>query len=133
MKRSEWPSQIKYRESNPSVSFRLARRDKEKLDAIVGTTGKSLSKWISDFVNDRLDPEDVNSDLAELVEWYRLTYLELDDKYRKLETEARFSIPCSVCGKNMNFSSKKSNWTSGVYPALEKTFGTWSHGECKSK
>jgi hypothetical protein len=131
MKRSEYPSQKKYRENNPSISFRLKRQDKEKLDAIIEASCKPLSRWMTDFLHDKLDPNEVNSELADLIDCHIGLYKELYDELETVKTEARFSVPCSVCGKPMNFSSKDSDWTLKYYPVLERAFTKWHHHQCK--
>jgi|GEM_PF-2306000 len=141
MKRSEYPSQKKYRENNPSASFRLKRQDKEKLDAIIEASGKPLSKWMRDFIHDDMDPQEEISELANNYDTCKEWAFELEAKNKELETrikelenEERFNVPCSVCGKPMKFSSKYSNWESKVYPKLKQAFSTWSHvKKCEPK
>lgn len=126
MKRSEYPSQKKYRENNPSVSFRLTKQDKTKLDEIIKATGKPLSKYMVDIIHDKIFPYMEISDLETSVILY-------DELVIKLENEERFTVPCSVCGKPMKFSSKKSNWTTKVHPTLKQVFGKWMHSTCTPK
>jgi len=147
MKRSQLPSQKKYRLNNPSVSFRLKNLDKENLDLIVAASGKPLSQWMTDFLHDKMDPKEEMSDLANKYETCKQWAFELEEKTKKsetrikelvarikeLETEEKFSSPCSICGQPMKFSSKKSNWASKVQPLLNEAFSTWYHLSCMPK
>ncbi len=126
MKRSEYPSQKNYRENNPSVSFRLKIEDKARLDAIIKATGKPLSQWMTDFIHYKIDP---NEEISELVE--RIDTLE--EYINKSDTGEHFTVPCSVCGKPMYFSSKHSNWQTETYPKLIEAFGKSRHKKCKPK
>src|SRR5208337_4252132 len=92
MKRKEFPSQKKYRTNNPSITFRLKKGDKEKLDAIIKASGMPLSTWMTHFVQDIMDP---NGETSELVKRIR----DLEEINKKLATERRFNVPCPVCGK----------------------------------
>jgi predicted DNA-binding protein len=60
-----FPSQERYLKNNPSVTFRLKKDQKEKLDSIIKATGKPLSKWMSDFILDKLAPYEEISNLQE--------------------------------------------------------------------
>jgi len=42
-----------------------------------------------------------------------------------------FEVPCSRCGKPMNFSAEDKNWDSKVKPILNEAFSNWHHIECK--
>ncbi len=67
MKRKEFPSQKKYRMNNPSITFRLKKGDKEKLDAILKASGMPLSKWMTHFVHDMMDPNGETSALVKKI------------------------------------------------------------------
>ena len=107
-----FPSQIKYRQNNPAIAFRVKKADKEKLDKLIRVTGKPLSKWMTDFIHNKMDPKEEISKLAARIK-------VLEEKNKELATEQRFTIPCSVCGEPMHFSTKDSNWTSEELPNIE--------------
>lgn len=121
-----FPSQIKYRQNNPAIAFRMKKADKEKLDKLIKATGKPLSKWMTDFIHNKMDPKEEISKLAARIK-------DLEEKNKELATEQRFAVPCSVCGKPMNMSSKKANWKTQVYPVLKEAFATWHHTTCMPK
>jgi len=60
-----FPSQIRYLEKNPVISFRLKKEEKEKLDEIVKDTNTSVSKWVSDFVRGKVENEEEKLRLLE--------------------------------------------------------------------
>ena len=126
MKKKEYPSQKRYRTNNPAITFRLKRQDKERLDTIVKATGKPISKWLFDFINDKIDTQ---GEISKLV----IRIHELEEKNKELANERRFNVPCSICGKPIYFSSKLSIWNPKVYPILKQAFSTWYHSTCKPK
>jgi hypothetical protein len=126
MKRSELPSQKKYRENHPSVSFRLKKGDKARLDAIVRVTGKTLSQFITEFIYDKMEPYEEMTEL-------RCGIIDYSNWVDRLEKEEKFTLPCSVCGKPMKFSSNDSNWKTEVYPVLRRSFAKWMHIACERK
>jgi predicted DNA-binding protein len=126
MKRKEYASQRLYRENNPSITFRLKKEDKEKLDAIIEATGKPLSQWMTDFIHEKMAPYEENSKLVKRINL-------ADEKIKELLNEEKFHIPCVICGKPILFSSRKSNWEADIYPLLKILFTGWCHGNCMSK
>jgi hypothetical protein len=125
-KKKLFPSQKTYQMNNPSTTFRLKKDDKEKLDRIIKITGTSLSKFMTDFLHDKLIPYEIyEAERETIVDYY-------DDICDELKTEERFSISCARCAKLMTFSSREPDWTSKYYPVLKKAFGNWRHVTCKS-
>jgi len=118
--REEYPSQIKYREHNPSITFRLKRDDKERLDLTIATSGKRLSQWMTDFIHEEIDHIEEISELKE-----RITFLQ--EYIKEVESEERFSIPCSICGKPLTLSSKHANWKTEIYPKTQKSSSPSNH------
>jgi len=57
----------------------------------------------------------------------------LEKEIATLRSTERFTAPCVFCGKPMNFSSNKKNWTMKVQPTLHRAFEKWFHIECKPK
>jgi predicted DNA-binding protein len=126
MTKKLYPSQERYLKDHPTVSFRLTREKKAKLDNIVKATGKPLSQWMSDFILNKMAPYEENSKLLK-----KITMLE--EQKKELASERRFNIPCCYCGEPMYFSSNVPEWKTEIYPDLKKTFGTWHHTTCKPK
>jgi antitoxin component of RelBE/YafQ-DinJ toxin-antitoxin module len=148
MTRKEYESEKRYRMNNPSLSFRLKRADKERLDAIIANTGISLSQWMTNFLHNTIDPDDVNTELKALLEdaYDKLDVADKDLKKAKKEldtlkielenakNERRFNVPCYICAEPIHFSSKHADWKTEVYPELLRTFGgKWHHTTCKPK
>lgn len=65
-----FPSQIRYREKNPTVSFQLKRELKEKLTELARRENVSISRYVSDF-------------LAEVVEKKEDEAKKLQEQYQK--------------------------------------------------
>ncbi|MFY9982512.1 MAG: hypothetical protein WAK75_08085 [Methanoregula sp.] len=126
MKGKEFPSQKKYRMNNPSITFRLKKGDKEKLDAIIKASDIPLSTWMTHFVHDMMDPNRETSALVKKIH-------ELEELNKVLATERRFNVPCPACGRPMYFSSNQSNWKTEIYPILKEAFSTSHHTTCKPK
>ncbi len=126
MKRSELPSQKKYRANHPSVSFRLKKDDKDRLDAITRVTGKTLTQFMTEFIHEKMEPYEEPAELMYAI-------LDYSDWVDRLEKEEKFTVPCPVCGKPMYFSSNDSNWKTKVYPKLTEAFSKWHHTACKPK
>src|SRR5208337_300372 len=124
MTKKIFPSQERYLKSHPSITFRLKKDEKERLDSIIKETGKPLSEWMSDFILDKLAPYEENSKLLK-----KLTVLEVQKK--ELANERRFKVPCPGCGKALIFSSNDYNWKSEIYPELKRTFSNWYHTDCE--
>jgi len=41
-----------------------------------------------------------------------------------------FHVPCSICGKPMDFWSGDDNWESQIKPTLYEAFKNWQHTSC---
>jgi vacuolar-type H+-ATPase subunit I/STV1 len=121
-KKEELPSQKRYREKNPSITFRLKKEDKQRLASIIAASGKPLSQWMTDFIREKMDLNEETSKLAK-----RVNQLE------NLNEEMRFNIPCSICKKPVFFSSSQGNWETEIYPKLIETFKKRHHPQCKPR
>jgi hypothetical protein len=129
-KKKLFPSQIRYLEKNPIVSFRLNKEEKEKLKEIVKNTNTSVSKWVSDFVRGKVENEDEKLKLQE-----RNKVLEKANEIllRDKETVIRFKVPCSICGEDIVVTPKFTDWDSYIYPRLKIAFKDESHVSCRSR
>jgi len=125
-----FPSQIRYLEKNPVISFRLKKEEKEKLDEIVKDTNTSVSKWVSDFVRGKVENEEEKLRLLE-----ENKVLEKGNKKlrKKIGTIIRIKVPCSVCGNDLVFEPSDEKWKSEIYPTLKKTFNNWHHDDCANE
>lgn len=122
-----FPSQIKYREKNPIVSFRLKKEEKEKLREIVKNSNTPVSKWVSDFVRGKAEKEDEKLKLLEENKALKDTI----ERFREEnEIVMRFKVPCSICGKDILVTSLGGNWNSYTYPKLKQAFKDARHVSC---
>jgi len=127
MTKKEFPSQERYRKNHPTVTFRLLKKDKARLDAIIKGTGMPLSQWATDFIHNHIDPDEKISELVGKIN-------TLEEYINGLENEERFTVPCSVCGELMYLSSNNLNWMTEVQPILKQAFSNWYHVKtCKPK
>ena len=129
-KKKLFPSQIRYLEKNPIVSFRLKKEEKEKLEEIVKNTNSSVSKWVSDFVRGKVEKED---EKLKLLEKNKVLEKANEILRRDIENIMRFKVPCSICGKDIVVTSSDENWNSYVYPQLIEAFKHACHRSCRSK
>ncbi len=129
-KQKLFPSQIRYREKNPVISFRLKKEEKEKLDEIVKDTNTSVSEWVSDFVRGKVEKEDEKLRLLE-----RNMVLEKANGIlrTKIKNVIRFKVPCSLCGNDLILEPSDENWKSEIYPTLKKAFEDWHHVDCANE
>jgi SMC interacting uncharacterized protein involved in chromosome segregation len=139
-----YPSQIKYQENNPIVSFRLKKEYKERVQKILEKENISVSKWVSDFIEGRIETFEIKEELTklntekaelekeidELEEEIDVLNDKIEDKIEDLDI-IRFKVPCKICGEDIIFTDRKKNWNTTVYPELRKAFKSWRHGDCK--
>lgn len=59
-KRKKFPSQIKYEENNPSISFRMKKKEKEKIRQMAKKSGISISELV------RVSLLDLEKDFSEI-------------------------------------------------------------------
>jgi len=122
-KRKEFPSQKTYRENNPSITFRLKKIDKEKLNEIIEESGKPLSRWMTDFIHDRIVPYEETSKFIKRIN-------ALEDRIEEIQDVEKFIVPCSICGKPIFLSSTQGNWDEEIYPKLKEAFAKQYHLDC---
>ena len=127
-----FPSQIRYREKNPIVSFRLKKEEKEKLKEIVKDSNTSVSEWVSDFVRGKVENEEEKLRLLEENETLENTIQVLR---KKIRSKIRFKIPCSACGGDVVVTPMYlyRDWDSYIYPRLITAFKHVSCVYCRNK
>jgi hypothetical protein len=105
------PARIRYEQSHPVVSFRVKQADYDRLQEMLGATGKS----IGDFFRDALAVQKTNTDAI----------------YANAKQESRIWYYCSVCGREISIDPNGK--AHKVIIEYLKT-NEWSHPECnKSK
>jgi hypothetical protein len=117
------PAYYKYRESHTSISVCIPRSYKKTLDILRGK--QSYAAFFKNLIN-KFD--------AEVTEGIKNVQDELREQGRKevREQEDNFRIPCSVCGKPVEYSSGDDDWPE-VKEILYKAFSEWGHVECLDK
>jgi len=125
-----FPSQIRYLENNPVISFRLKKEEKEKLKEIVKDTNTSVSEWVSDFVRGKAENEEEKLRLLKENRALKKTNKTLRTKIKNV---IRFKVPCSVCGNDLVFEPSDENWESRIYPILKEAFKDWCHDDCDNE
>ncbi len=125
-----FPSQIRYLEKNPIISFRLKKEEKEKLEEIVKSTNTSVSKWVSDFVRDKVENED---EKLKLLEENKELNNTIEQLRTKIGTIIRFKVPCSICERDIVVTPSHSDWDSYVYPQLKKAFRGARCSSCRNR
>lgn len=126
-KQKLFPSQIRYREKNPIVSFRLKKEEKEKLEEIVKNSNTPVSKWVSDFVRGKAEKED---EKIKLLEENKALKDTIEKHREENENVMRFKVPCSVCGKDIAITPLDEDWDSCTYPRLKQAFRDFRHRSC---
>lgn len=90
-------------------------------------TNSSVSKWVSDFVRDKVEKED---EKLKLLEENKVLNKTNELLRTEMVTVMRFKVPCSVCGKDIVATSLDETWDSYVYPKLKKAFNKAVHISC---
>ncbi len=106
-----YPSQIRYYDENPTVTFRLKKEEKERLKRLAERSGKSISRLVCETL---LGAEKSDSEL------YKKGF---EDGYNKAELDWKVIYFCSVCGELMYIVPESDSH----YALLEYMD---EHGEC---
>jgi len=109
------PAYYRYREKHPTVSIVLSKETKDALDQARG------EMTYAKFLTSLFTPDGVFSQFQK-----ERVFLEKEKK--RLVKVERFTIPCSKCGKPIEFNNTDSDWSSDIKPRLRITFGLFSHG-----
>ena len=117
-KRKPFPSEIKYREKNPMVSFRLKKEEYNQLKETSRKRGKPVAQFVREIALGVKEKESAS---------YKRGF---NAGYKVAMEIDHFRIPCSNCGKAIAFTSKDKNWEDVVKPALYKAFINWHHTTC---
>ena len=108
-----FPSQIKYLEKNPVVSFHVNREEQEKLKELSKKRGKSLSQILREVL---LGVAEKDS------ESYDRGYSNAMDDYS-------VQYPCCVCGQSILIDPDDKD----DMAVIEKAFKDYGHPKCIAK
>jgi len=110
-----YPSQIRYYDEHPAMTFRLRKEEKEILKLLVERSGKSISQLVRETL---LGAEKSNSEPYEK---------GFNDGYNKAALEWKVFYFCKVCGEMIYITP-----TSDSHEALVKYMDEhgWGHTKC---
>jgi flagellar biosynthesis/type III secretory pathway protein FliH len=104
-----YPSQERYDENNPSVSFRVPKLLLEKLKTMAAREGKTPGQYVRDFLTGKVEERENEASI------YQAGYDEgrakgEEEGYKRGVEDGRSAgreatqiwFPCSVCGKQMH-------------------------------
>jgi len=109
------PAYYRYREKHPTVSIVLSKEIKDALDRARGEMTYAV------FLKSLFTPDGVFSQ-------FEKQRVSLEKEKKKIAKIERFFIPCSECGKPMEFNNTDPNWSSEIKPKLQKMFELYIHG-----
>ena len=112
------PSKRKYDEKNPSVTFRMSKDEKLKLERMSQITGKSISELIHEFFFDPIHGAITIFDI--FIEYGK----NLEQEYNKI-----FYF-CSICNEKMFLEPNTRAHHAMIQYMLDHG---WGHGECHEK
>ena len=127
------PAHYRYREKHPTVSLVVTQEIKELLDNLrteEGSYGKAIKKLLSEWQSSKVGK--LQRENAQLKRELAETKEELDETKEEYFEQGKiqwFQVPCSKCGKPIDFFSIDDNWDQ-VYEELCKAFKYWSHDKC---
>jgi predicted CopG family antitoxin len=114
------PSRIRYEESHPTISCRVAKEIYDRLQDIKKGEGRSFSDILKTGLG-MLEAEAEKEDKA---------YSEGYKKgYKKAEQKFKVTYACSVCGKIMSLTSEEEKQAAGEYMKEQG----WHYDECDEK
>ena len=92
-----YPSQIRYLDKNPIVSFHLKKEEKEKLEKMVTQSGKTVSQFVRECITKNIEKESKSYDTG-----YDRGYEEGRKKgYRKGMSDWKIWYLCARCDKRL--------------------------------
>ena len=106
------PSRIRYEKNHPTISFRVTLDERRRIDALIKKTGQSMRS----IVLQNLGLVETNIKSA-YQKGYKVGW-------------GRFTAPCSICGKPMQFDIKTA---ADAKDTLTKAFTDWRHPECEAQ
>lgn len=110
-----YPSQKRYQENNPAITFRLKKSEKEKIDRMVERTGKSISDLVRMAF---FDPEKGI---------FELFHHGIHEGLQIASDQGGFYFYCAVCGEKM-YISPNSEIHNAVIQYLKQQ--GWGHAGC---
>ena len=110
-----YPSQVRYYDKNPCITFRLKRDEKERIEHLAERAGKSISQLVKECL---LDAEKLDSESYET---------GMDAGYTIAMDKWRIWYFCKICGKYI-YVSPNSNSHEAIIKYMEQNGG--GHSDC---
>ena len=116
----KFPSQIKYEENNPAITFRMKKNEKQKIKQMAGKARKSISELV------RIALLDLERDFSDVVADIETR------KYVEGMNDWAIWFLCNICGYSIYIkpNSKKHN---DFIDYIKKEKQSWVHTECNKK
>ena len=122
MGRKIYPSQRRYMEQNPAITFRMKKEEKERIVEMAELAGKSISDlvWVALL--------GLEEDFSEVYEEARID--GYNHGFRNATRAYRIWYFCAVCGKAIEILPN-SNAHKAIIDYLKRE--GWAHSECHKK
>lgn len=117
-KRKKFPSQIKYEQNNPTITFRMKKHEKELIQGMADNSGKSISELI------RVALLDLEKDFTAA---YEKRYL---DGFNDASTRWGIWFFCSTCNEEI-FVEPNSDAHNAIIEYMKEH--NWVHRKCSQK
>ncbi|HIH96807.1 MAG TPA: ribbon-helix-helix protein, CopG family [Thermoplasmata archaeon] len=146
-----YPSQKRYYANNPTVSFRLPKELKEKLEKLAERGGMTKGQYVRDFLEGVVTEREKEDKIY--ADGFKDGQKEgLEEGYKKGREDWQIGLNCSVCGKQgyikpqselhklileerIVFLKKECLSQSGLHKMLLEGVPTisWGHEDCRTK
>jgi len=118
-----YPTQIRYLEKNPIVSFHLKKEDKEKLKEIVSQSGKTVSQFVRECITKNIENESKSYDTG-----YEVGYDEgHKEGFEKGTADWQIYYFCAKCNQKMYIQP---NTDVHIYVIQCMKNDRWEHETC---
>ena len=121
MEKKDYPSQKRYLDKNPVVSFRLTKEEKEKLDAIADGEDMTPGQYVRNFLKGIIDEREKEHELYD-----RAFHDGLDEG----EKVWQIWYYCNVCGEQIDIEPQSESHKKIIRLMKESR---WGHKSCHDK
>jgi len=115
----KFPSQIRYDKNNPSITFRMKKHEKEKIEQMTKKSGKSISNLV------RMGLLELEKDFSDTIKD------EEDKKYRETRDEWAIWFFCNKC-KYSIYIKPNSERHKEIINYISKNKQHWTHENCET-
>jgi predicted DNA-binding protein len=115
----KFPSQIRYEENNPSITFRMKKHEKEKIKKMAKKSGKSISTLV------RMALLELEEDFSDAIKDIGTR------KYVEGMNKNAIWFYCNKCGKCI-YIEPKSERHDKIIDYISKNKPNWVHENCET-